>query len=58
MFEMVLESHDYVVPNGAEPVLSCAHFFHNASVDMGIEMPALDVVHIASFYGHGEADRD
>ena len=58
VFDMVLESHDYVVPNGAEPVLTRAHFLHDASVDMGIEMPALNVAHIASLDGHGEANRD
>ena len=56
IFDMVLESHDDVVPNGAESILVFAHHCHNASAYVCIEVPALDVAHVAPFDGHGKAD--
>ena len=58
IFHMVLESHYNVVPNCAESVLILPHLRHNTSVDVSVEMPALDIVHVASLDWDGEANRD
>jgi len=58
VFDMVLEPHDNVVPNCAESVLRFAHFLHHTSVDMGVEVPALNVRHVASLDRHCEQHWD
>lgn len=58
VFDMVLEPHDNVVPYCAESVLRFAHLLHHASIDMCVEVPALDVGHVASLDRHCEQHRD
>ena len=54
VFDMILEAHDYVIPDSFKSVLRFAHFFHNTSIDMGVEMPALNIGHVSSFDWHCE----
>ena len=56
IFDMVLESHDEVVPDGAESILVFAHHRNDASINMCIEVPALDVAHVAPLDWHSKAD--
>ena len=58
MLHMVLEPHHYVIPNCEESVQTLTHNVNDASVNVGIEMPAFDVPLIASFDRNGEADWD
>ena len=55
---VVLEAHDHVVPNRAEPVLTLAHFLDNARIDMAVKVPALNVSDVASLDRHREAQGD
>ena len=48
VLEMILEAHDDVVPNCAHSVLALRHHLGHTSVDVTVEMPALDVIKIAS----------
>ena len=58
ILHMVLEPHYNIVPNCAESVLTRLHLRHDASVDMSVKMPALDIAHVAPLYRDGEADGD
>ena len=55
---MVLEAHYDVVPDGAEPVLTLLHLGDDTGVDVRVEVPALDIAHVATLDWHGEADGD
>ena len=56
IFQVMLEAHDQIVPNGAESILMLSHFLDNTGVDMRVEMPAFDIAHVAPLDGHSEAD--
>ena len=56
IFQVVLEAHDQIVPNGAESILMLSHLLDNTGVDVRVEMPAFHITHVAPLDGHSEAD--
>ena len=58
VFDMVLESHNDVVPDCAHPFLALSHLGSNTSVYVSIKVPTLYIGNITSLYGHREAHRN
>ena len=58
IFQVMLEAHDQIIPNCAEPILTLSHFLNNTGVEVRIEMPAFHIAHVAPLDGHSEADRN
>ena len=48
VFEMVLEAHDNVVPDCAHSILALRHQLSHTGVHVSVEMPAFNVVKVAS----------
>ena len=48
-FDVVLETKNNVMPDAIELRFAGLHLFYNTRVDMGIEVPTLNVTHIRSF---------
>ena len=48
-FDVVLKAKNNVMPDAIELSFGGLHLFYNTRVDMGIEMPTLNVTHISSF---------
>ena len=58
MLHVMLEAHDQVVPNCAESIMTLTHFLNYAGVEVRIEVPTLDITHVAPLDGHCETERD
>ena len=58
VFDMVLEPHNYVVPNGAHPFLTLSHLGSYTSVYVSIKVPTLYIGNITPLYRHREAHRN
>ena len=55
---VVLEPHDQVVPNGAESCLVLTHLGHHTSIDVGIKVPAFDILSVFPLDRYSDAKRD
>ena len=58
VLDMVLEPHNYVVPNGAHPFLTLSHLGSDAGVDVRIKVPTLYIGKVTSLNGHCKAHRN
>ena len=58
ILDVMLEPHDQVVPNGAESGLVLTHLGHHAGVNVGIEVPALNILSIFPLDRYSDAKRN
>ena len=58
VFDMVLEPHNDVVPDGAHPFLTLTHFGSDTGVYVSIKVPTLNISKVSSLNGHREAHRN
>ena len=58
VFNMVLEPHNDVVPNGAHSFLTFSHLSSHTGINVRIKVPTLDIGEVSSLNGHCEAHRN